>query len=853
MKRSILILVFSLFLGSFNAGAETISSQTARSAADIFLSGKSEILAAKSAQNAFLSDTQAVRNESGTTIAYVHSFDKGGFIITAADDRIRPILGYSDKGSFDFTDSGNNVLLYFLKRDISLRLEALEAGDKDMLENSIENSANWNKLAGGFAAAKNADAAVYGPLIQTNWHQDFPYSKYCPIDPVTDLRSYAGCVTNIVIQLFNYWQYPKSLSFDAGDSYLSSWRNADIAIFEDSERLDFPGIDQLNEALSEIRYDGDMDELAWLYFGSGIKTESTYSSVDTAAYMKNIPFDSFGYSSTKITTSLSEANVHSVENIKNGIPVAMAIDSSEEDMGHAVIVDGYDEANELFHINFGYGDLDFSNTWYNIPNIGYLGFDEFTFMIYDIIPDENIEFEEISGVVLDPNGIPVKNAAVEVNPGSATAYTDETGTFSFRLPVGTEKTIMVKHPRYAFYQAAVNTSELSISLEKTDDPTLALYHFDSDGTDASGYGNNFTVDQAVTSLVPGKYGNALKITGQGACLHAETQAFSTGDMGSLTIETWVQVTTKELPYIYVGLFFPHYFYLNINENFTFEILAQNINDEAYYVASPSMEGRIALGDWIHLAAVYSEKETLRLYVNGRLEGETDTPYPLAPAPGAYLGTGILRGDRTLYEVPVIMDETRISAAALQPGEFIGSEFNGSLTVTVSDGDSGVLSGAELTVEPGGYTMKSGEDGVVLFDSLPARDDYTITVSADGFDPVTASNIEVATGNGASLAFDITGNVVGVDNDSPIAFELGNPFPNPFNAGVSISYSLAETAPVELTLYSISGQLVKTISKGTMQPGRYSESIDSAGLPNGVFFIRLDAGNNSAVKKIVHVK
>ncbi len=852
MIYAILTTIFLFLSSSHNAYSDAVSSSTARSAADTFMSGRSGIQAAKSTHDTFLFDTQAVMDDKGRTIAYVHSFDQGGYVITAADDRITPVLGYSDKGSFDFTDSDQNFLLYLLKIDIPIRLDALEEGDDAMLERSIENSAQWNDLANGIFAAKKADAKTYGPLIQTNWNQDFPYNKYCPLDPTTGLRSFAGCYAAAIAQICNYWQYPKSLSFDAGDSYISKGDNGDISIFEDAERLDFPTIDELNGALGTISYNDDMESIAWLMSGIGIKIITHYSSDGSGTADSVYPFYIVGFTSSYGSLSWADDYPHAIDDIVNGIPVGLGLNSSVTESGHAVILDGYDEASGLFHLNPGWGDQDDTNRWYSLPDIDLEEYDSIWGFIYNIKPEQTVEFEEIHGTVFDPDGAPLNLATVKVNPGGATAYTDETGTFSFRLPTGTNKTITVNHPSYAYYMAPVSSGDNTVRLAELDDPTLLWYHFDSDGSDASGRGNDISYDPAFVSLVPGRYGNAVSVSAQFSLIKAEIPALYTNADSEMTIESWVQITTDidETVNQYILSATPRTYIMGLVGTFSVVSIyyAQDGNNTT--LRSSHRANPFTIGDWVHIAIVNSNR-TARLYVNGILEYETEIKSDYLVQPGGDLVLGI-QGE-SLYETPAIMDETRISAAALQPGEFIGGEFKGSLTVSVSDGESGVFSDAEVTVEPGGYTMISGEDGLVQFDNIPARDDYTVTVSAEGYDPVTAVDIEVATGNGASLAIDITGNVVGVGNDIPIAFELGNPFPNPFNAGVNISYSLAETAPVELTLYSIGGQVVKTISKGTMHPGRYSESIDSAGLPNGVFFIKLSAGNRNAVKKVVHVK
>jgi hypothetical protein len=95
---------------------------------------------------------------------------------------------------------------------------------------------------------------------------------------------------------------------------------------------------------------------------------------------------------------------------------------------------------------------------------------------------------------------------------------------------------------------------------------------------------------------------------------------------------------------------------------------------------------------------------------------------------------------------------------------------------------------------------------------------------------------------------------------PAEFELSQNFPNPFNPLTNIEFTIPGVVPVEidLTVYNVVGQKVKTLRSGKMNPGRYLEQWDGRNdqrqmASSGVYMYKLTAGNISDVKKMVLLK
>ena len=94
---------------------------------------------------------------------------------------------------------------------------------------------------------------------------------------------------------------------------------------------------------------------------------------------------------------------------------------------------------------------------------------------------------------------------------------------------------------------------------------------------------------------------------------------------------------------------------------------------------------------------------------------------------------------------------------------------------------------------------------------------------------------------------------------PAAFALANNYPNPFNPATTIKYALPQAADVELTVYNVVGQVVRTLVAEHQSAGRYVVEWDATNdnghsLSSGMYFYRLQAGGEfHEVKKMLLLK
>lgn len=140
-------------------------------------------------------------------------------------------------------------------------------------------------------------------------------------------------------------------------------------------------------------------------------------------------------------------------------------------------------------------------------------------------------------------------------------------------------------------------------------------------------------------------------------------------------------------------------------------------------------------------------------------------------------------------------------------------------------------------------------------------DYRITALAiDPVRPTTEQHIKNVVVEGNTIE-NITINIsevtaVGEKVDLsavPRTFALYQSYPNPFNVQTRIGYALPKACKVDLTIYNVLGQKVKTLVDEPQGAGRYTvgwDGTDEGGrsVAGGMYGIRLEAGEAVAVRK-----
>lgn len=88
---------------------------------------------------------------------------------------------------------------------------------------------------------------------------------------------------------------------------------------------------------------------------------------------------------------------------------------------------------------------------------------------------------------------------------------------------------------------------------------------------------------------------------------------------------------------------------------------------------------------------------------------------------------------------------------------------------------------------------------------------------------------------------------------PGEYYLSDACPNPFNAVTRIEYGMPCPSHVRLGIYDLAGRQVALLHDGEHDAGRYIVSWNAAGLPAGVFFVRLETPEFIRVNKVTLLK
>jgi hypothetical protein len=93
---------------------------------------------------------------------------------------------------------------------------------------------------------------------------------------------------------------------------------------------------------------------------------------------------------------------------------------------------------------------------------------------------------------------------------------------------------------------------------------------------------------------------------------------------------------------------------------------------------------------------------------------------------------------------------------------------------------------------------------------------------------------------------------------PVTYQLSQNYPNPFNPETTLRYALPRDERVQLKIFNIRGQLVKTLVDEEMNAGHHSvlwKGRDDAdhSVATGIYFVQMQAGDYRQVRKLVLIK
>ena len=240
-----------------------------------------------------------------------------------------------------------------------------------------------------------------------------------------------------------------------------------------------------------------------------------------------------------------------------------------------------------------------------------------------------------------------------------------------------------------------------------------------------------------------------------------------------------------------------------------------------------------LTDSFHLA----QQEDTDAVIRGLDEGDYPAhAYAIAAGP-TYAGTATLRSAKA-PNGPMTQD----------PDWYVFESAGGAVQVTLnpSAGRSGRLdlyasaSAYQTSNSATGRAFAAGTGQTSVSATLPAGTHY-VRVRHDG---VRASDwrqpYRLTVNASPALAARLQAATFGLDAGAP----------NPFRDRTRFTYHLQQDGPVSLTVYDALGRRVAVLADGAGTEGTHHATFDAAGLSAGIYIVRLQAGGQHAVRRVM---
>jgi hypothetical protein len=826
--RKIIILVMAIFL-TFNLFAikQNLSSAQKVAQTKLELNNNSDFS---------INQITEIKDENGNVLAYLFNLSPKGFILVSNDSDIMPIIGYSFRNNFSTKNSSLNNGLYFVKQNMELQNKAISLMKSDV---KAKANAMWKHYLNNEQNFFNSrERSIYPPegysstggWIDAQWNQQFPWNQYCPMDPENGGRSYTGCVATAMAQILYYHRFVGDATFNDSDDYTSNYTTPYIHIDDDWNSCDFPNFPTLNSYLDDVRaaFAGTTpftDEMmATMSFACGVATDMQYSSSDgsgtqtskvyTALHQK-FDFD------TAIYKYGSASNFYTLLNgdMLAGRPAELGIIEQGAPYGHAIVCDGYNSADDTYHLNMGWAGS--SDGWYTLPSGMPAGFNVITAGVLNIeggtLPftlygNTNVDGTNISATI-SLDGVRHFSATSD-NNGSFTIPFCHSGTYNLTAQVELE------NGGYYYVQQEVVIDENS--------PTLIV--------NLNDYSQ---ITGTVSADVPVENTN-IRIFNENYELLRSAIADANGNF---TLPGLLDGTYKVQASLDGNYFGEETFNLTYeNQN-----IALSLNHYSYPIHFGfHSEATDTFGLPLDISCAIKLAGDDIADFNGSILNRVRFIAPLNPE-DCELTAQLWIENTLISEVPV----SNFSA-----GEWVDITFDNYLPIAPDE-----------TYYVGYKVHKLGSDNTKAYhdagpriankgafyhttswSELPSSFDYNLCIDAYAGSSVVVSNSGHNDVNASSL--------------------LKQNYPNPFNASVSergigtnIAFNISKNdaaSNVELSIFNIKGQLVKTLLDDKLSAGKHVVNWNGKNTRNevvtsGVYFYKLKTENTVQVNKMLLMK
>ncbi len=336
-KRALRFVLMALMIGVAGLAksyAEHVEPEKAKKVAATFLTNNGNLV--RSNQLTDLSERAGFPN------LYIFNAEQG-FVVMAADDRVKPILGYSLTGRFVAEKMPENLRWWLQGYN-----DQIQYAIDNQLRASTEAVQEWEDFAKGRPNVGQRSVIVE-PLIDTEWGQDEPYNLQCPNGYPT------GCVATAMAQIMKYHNFPPH----GIGAHSYNWNNTTLgANFGETTY-------QWNKMIDSYANGAGTQEqknaVATLMYHCGVSVNMNYNvnnsgeseaNADDAAYAFRAYFDYDGCE-VRFKNDNQENWINLLKQELNENRPILYFGKETDTVGHAFVCDGYDD-NNYFHFNWGW-------------------------------------------------------------------------------------------------------------------------------------------------------------------------------------------------------------------------------------------------------------------------------------------------------------------------------------------------------------------------------------------------------------------------------------------------------------------------------------------------------------------
>lgn len=349
MIRSIILLLFSSILFSFESYATPRSEQKAREIARNFFYSKNtrsisfneDLKLVATSDNFMEHETRSLCSQSPAW--YLYTAGKNGFVLISGDDCMKDILGYSQ----------NTIIADSIPENMKVWLSYYTAQAQNIEQNVSRTTPDV------ILSEQEYPKSVSPLLGEISFDQGDPYNKLCPV--ILDTVSPTGCSATAMASILKYWEYPKRGT--GSISYTTSIFGINRTFNFEEKDFDYANI--LPTYIQGNSNEKQQEAVAYLMAACGAACKMEYTPFVASASIGNILTGMIKYLGYNPYSIIENREAYTAQEWMNLIKKELSnkrpilyngIDSDFN--GHSFVIDGYDNDN-MVHVNWGW------NGYYN--------------------------------------------------------------------------------------------------------------------------------------------------------------------------------------------------------------------------------------------------------------------------------------------------------------------------------------------------------------------------------------------------------------------------------------------------------------------------------------------------------